>query len=295
MDKGAAHKRTTPYVLVLGTAQDGGYPQLGCEASCCRDLHLDSTRRRFVTALALIDPISKEHWLVEATPDLPEQVKRLSEHLQRPSQPPSGILLTHAHMGHYTGLMYLGREVMGASGIPVFALPRMAAFLRQNGPWSQLVSLGQIDLKPMVADSLYTLNKSISVQPILVPHRDEYSETAAYIIHLGSRQVLFVPDIDKWQYWDRDIRALIQQVDIALLDGTFYKDGEIKGRSMADIPHPFVSQSMDHFQGLSPEDKQKVHFIHFNHTNPLLVAGSEAQKEVLSKGFRLARQGMVID
>eukprot|EP00957_Ditylum_brightwellii_P156501 11911053-Ditylum_brightwellii.AAC.1 len=60
---------------------------------------------------------------------------------------PDGIFLTHAHIGHYTGLMYLGREALGAVDVPVYAMPRMRSFLKNNGPWSQLVSLGNINIQ----------------------------------------------------------------------------------------------------------------------------------------------------
>jgi len=51
---------------------------------------------------------------------------------------------------------------------------------------------------------------------------------------------------------------------------------------------------MELFSSLSDADKQKVHFIHFNHTNPLLTEGSTAQKKVFEKGFNLAKEGQII-
>jgi hypothetical protein len=35
-----------------------------------------------------------------------------------------------------------------------------------------------------------------------------------------------------------------------------------------------------------------VIFIHMNHSNPLLIDGSEAQAEVERRGFRYAREGL---
>ena len=139
------------------------------------------------------------------------------------------------------------------------------------------------------------LNERISVTPIEVPHRDEYSETVGFVIQSNSKKALFIPDIDKWSEWDHNIVDYIKNVDVALLDATFFKDGEIKGRSMGEIPHPFVIESMELFKNLSEEDKKKVHFIHFNHTNPLLIDGSEAQSKVTENGFRIAKQEMVIE
>ena len=81
-------------------------------------------------------------------------------------------------------------------------------------------------------------------------------------------------------------------MDYALLDATFFADGELPGRAMDEIAHPFVSESIESFSSLNDEEKSRVIFIHFNHTNPLLIDGSEAQNEVQRLGFRFAKQGM---
>lgn len=284
----------SPYLFVLGNAQDAGYPQAGCSKDCCERVYKDALNARFVSSIALIDPVSNENWIFDATPDFPKQLKLLSTHLNDSKNLPNGLFLTHAHIGHYTGLIHLGREVMGAKNMPVYAMPKMNSFLRTNGPWSQLVDLKNIELRELKKDSTIVLNKRISVMPIQVPHRDEFSETVGYVIHSNSKKVLFVPDIDKWSKWEMSIVDYIKEVDIALLDATFFKQGEIN-RDMSEVPHPFVTESMALFQNLSEEDKNKVHFIHFNHTNPLLIDGSEAQYQVLKNGFKIAKQEMIIE
>jgi len=286
---------SNPYIFVLGNAQDAGYPQAGCEKECCQRVHKNPIHGRFVASIALIDPISNENWIFDATPDFPKQLKLLSNHLKQSSNLPNGIFLTHAHMGHYTGLIHLGKEAMGTEKIPVYAMPIMKAYLKENGPWSQLVRLDNIRVNALYKDSTLVLNERISVTPIEVPHRDEYSETVGFVIQSISKKALFIPDIDKWSKWDHSIVDYIKNVDVALLDATFFKDGEIKGRSMGEIPHPFVMESMELFKNLSEADKKKVHFIHFNHTNPLLVDGSEAQLKVTENGFRIAKQEMVVE
>jgi len=173
-------------------------------------------------------------------------------------------------------------------------MPKMKLFLKTNGPWNQLVSLKNIELKDLHKDSTIILNERISVTPIQVPHRDEYSETVGFIIQSNNKKALFIPDIDKWSTWDRNIIDFIKIVDIALLDATFFKDGEIKGRAMSEIPHPFVEESMQLFKNLTEADKNKIHFIHFNHTNPLLIDGSKAQKTVMNNGFKIAKQELII-
>ena len=281
-----------PYVMVLGVAQDAGYPQMNCKKDCCKRAWKDTDLQKNTSCLAIVDPTTNEQWIIDATPNIKEQLQLLKSKTY--SEKVDGVLLTHAHMGHYTGLMHFGREVMGTNKIPVFAMPKMRTFLKENGPWSQLVELENISLKELRTDSTFHLNKNIKTTPFLVPHRDEFSETVGYEILINKKSLIFIPDIDKWEKWDRNIMDLIEKTDYAFLDATFYKNGELK-RDISEIPHPFVEESMELFSALPKTDKQKVHFIHFNHTNPLLINGSHAQKEVRGKGFNLAREGQIIE
>ena len=278
------------FIQVLGIAQDAGYPQAACKKTCCVSAWQDKSKRKMVSCLGLVDQNTEKSWLFDATPDFKDQLQLLEQHAAL-----AGIFLTHAHIGHYTGLMHLGREVMGAKQVPVYAMPRMRSFLKENGPWSQLVKLKNIDLFDLVADSTIQLSGELKVRPLQVPHRDEFSETVAYIIEGPRKKALFVPDIDKWQLWDRDIRVVLTEVDYAFLDGSFFENGEIPGRDMSEIPHPFIEESMQLFSTLEPATKAKIYFIHFNHTNPVLQAGSAARLSVEQAGFNLAEEGALFE
>lgn len=283
-------------IVVLGTVQDGGSPHIGCERSCCSGLFEVPDPSRKVVSLGLIDPKHKKRYMLEASPDFTSQLDHLNSLCSwRADKTPDGIFLTHAHIGHYTGVMYLGREAMGARGAPVYAMPRMEQFLRENGPWSQLVELGNIDLNPMVADDWIELSPDISISAFRVPHRDEFSETVGYKIQGPQKSALFIPDIDKWEKWERDIVQEIQQVDYALLDATFFDGNELPGRDMSEVPHPFVIESMKLFESLSKTERSKVYFIHFNHTNPALDRSSRACSLIHSNGFEVAEMGMVLE
>jgi len=280
-----------PTLIVLGNVQDAGSPHIACQKDCCRSLFQNPDPNRQVTALGLIDPVAGKSFLFEASPDLPRQTKALKEYASTGPELPNGIFLTHAHIGHYTGLMYLGKEATNADNVPVYAMPRMREYLTTNGPWSQLVSTGNISLQGLVADSTIELTPTLSVTPLRVPHRDEYSETVGYRIDGPSKSCLFIPDIDKWEKWDRRIEDLIAGVDYAFLDGTFYNAAELNTRDISQIPHPFVSESMARFAPLPDAEKGKIHFIHFNHTNRLLDVGSDESGEVIENGYGVARHG----
>jgi pyrroloquinoline quinone biosynthesis protein B len=283
----------TPYIKILGIAQDAGYPQVGCQKACCQRVKDNPELRQKVIAFGLIDPTSGERWLFEATPDFREQYDNLMA-IEPKSDTLSGIFLTHAHIGHYTGLMQLGREVMGAKNVPVFAMPKMRKFLYSNGPWRQLTALNNIKINRLFADSTVVLNQNLSVTPLLVPHRDEFSETVGFLIQSKNKSLLFIPDINKWSKWNRDILALIKQVDYAFLDATFFQNGEIAGRDMSEIPHPFVEESMTLFNQLPSKEKSKIYFIHLNHTNPLLNNNSEAYQSVIRKGYLVGYENLEI-
>ncbi len=285
---------TEPFIAVLGIAQDAGYPQAGCELDCCREVWKNPSLRRHATSLAIIDPISHERWILECTPDFKDQLKALERF--DPVEGKSGIdglngiLLTHAHIGHYAGLINLGHEVIGSKNMPVFAMPRMAEFLRESGPWSQLVSYENIELKALENGQVVNLNERIKITPIQVPHRDEYSETVAFRIEGPNRSALFLPDIDKWSRWEKNVETVISSVDRAYVDGTFFGDGELPNRPMDQIPHPFIVESMQRFAAAPKSERAKIHFIHLNHTNPAHNPDSDAAKQISSAGFNVARQ-----
>lgn len=279
-----------PFIAVLGTAQDGGYPHAVCKKECCTQFYKGKEKRHFVSSLAIVDPVSGERFVFDCTPDFPAQL-HLLDSIFPAEKPIDGIFLTHAHIGHYTGLMFLGRETMNSKNVNVYTMPEMNQFLRNNGPWSLLVQLQNIELVPMMADSVIRLNERISVIPFLVPHRHEYTETVGYKIFTSQKSAIFIPDIDKWSRWNRDIIQLVKENDLLFLDGTFFRNGEIAGRDMSEIPHPFIEESMKLFQHLPASEKSKIHFIHLNHSNPALISGSDAQEEIEQLGFHIAEEG----
>lgn len=283
----------SPYVVVLGTAQDAGAPQMGCMSKFCKKSWKKQKLRKMVSSIALVDPNTNQRWIFDATPDLPAQFQLLKETTQDFSNNLNGIFLTHAHIGHYTGLMYLGRESIGAKGIKVYAMPRMTKMLQRNAPWSQLVTLKNISLQKLLSGKKIKLTESLNVESFLVPHRDEFSETVGYKITSQNKSLIFIPDIDKWQKWDQDLKQVVNSNDYVFADATFYADGEIP-RPMSEVPHPFVSETMRLLNSLPDSEKRKVHFIHFNHSNPLIQGNKKKIREVKKKGFNIAIEGQKV-
>ena len=282
-----AQSQTDYEIKILGVAQDGGVPHLGCSKTCCST----SSVTRYVSSIMVSNQESKNSYIFDASPDLAKQLSFMKDKI---SENLKGIFLTHAHIGHYSGLMYLGRESFNSKNIPVYAMPRMKKFLETNGPWDQLVSLNNIKINSIINEREINVEKELIVKPIEVPHRDEYSETVGYLIKGPNKSAIYIPDIDKWYKWDKSIVDLIRSVDYAFIDATFYDEKEINYRDISEIPHPFVIESMKLFERFSKEEKSKIYFIHLNHTNPLLDSNSSEYKDLISKGYNVAQEGLVL-
>ena len=285
-------------LIVLGAGQDAGAPQIGNHndpAWNAPELKL------FATSLGIVDHRASQRFLFEATPHITDQLHLFDQRIpsHRGDGALDGVFVTHAHIGHYAGLMFFGREAAGAAQIPVYTMPRLANYLRENGPWEQLVALENISINVLADQAPIALTPRASVTPLRVPHRDEYSETVGFIIEVSAREtskrVLFIPDIDDWDEWTHEfghsIESLVAGVDYAFVDATFFDDDELPGRDMSKIPHPRVSDTMMRLRALPSDIRAGVHFIHYNHTNPIRFKNSPETQQVESLGFKVARRG----
>jgi len=288
---GYLNSTNLPYVVVLGIAQDGGLPHAGCLKSCCKNLWGTGNNEK-VASIGIVDPKTGQSWLIDATPDFASQLHIL-ENIHKTKL--SGIFLTHAHIGHYSGLLQLGREVMGAEDMPVYAMPRMKSFLYENSPWNQLLSLENIKIIDLKNSKEIKLSSQLYIEPFLVPHRDEFSETVGYRVVSNKKSLVYIPDIDKWSKWDQDIFQVVLHSDFALLDGTFYSSDEIPHRDMSEIPHPFIIETMDLLDNMNSKNRKKIYFIHFNHSNPAINYTSSVSNIIRSKRFNIATEGLKLN
>lgn len=285
-------KQSLQYITILGIAQDGGFPHIGCQKECCDKYYNGELPKQKVVSLGLIDKKSNQKFLFEATPDISTQLADLEKNHLKTSTIIDGVFITHAHIGHYAGLLYFGREALGKKDIPVHVMPKMKSFLENNAPWSQLIDLQNIVCLGLQKDRTISVSRSLKVTPFLVPHRDEFSETVGYRIEGKHKSALFIPDINKWEVWEKNIVEEVAKVDYAFIDATFYKEGEIN-RPMSEIPHPFIEETIELFKDETIQTKNKVIFIHFNHTNPALQSNSVERNELELLGYRVATEGDV--
>ena len=286
-------------VTVLGTAQDAGLPQIGCQRDHCKDAWQDPSKKRLVSCLAITDLSDQKVFLLDVTPDIREQVHLvetdldLTERQQR--NPVDGVFLTHAHMGHYTGLLQFGFEAISTRELTVYGTARMAKFLSGNGPWSQLIDFKNIKLEELQPDRPVSVSTNLTVEAFEVPHRDEFTDTVGYLVSGPSKRLLFIPDIDHWREWERSLQDVLNNVDYAFLDGSFFSPEELPNRDLSKIKHPLVTQTIELLGDFVKTHPVKIYFTHLNHTNLLLDEDGEKRGWVESKGFFVADDGLELE
>lgn len=133
----------------------------------------------------------------------------------------------------------------------------------------------KVALTIVAPDLPIDLGDGLRVTAFTVPHRDEFTDTVGYRIDGPRASALYVPDIDRWDRWGRDIGTLVDEVDLAFLDGTFASAGEVQGRSYDAVRHPLIPDTRRRLAGTSAD----VWFIHLNHTNPELVSAPDVARE----------------
>jgi pyrroloquinoline quinone biosynthesis protein B len=240
-------------------------------------------------------PSTGRRYLIDATPDLRAQLELLPRSATAPPAgvdraPVDGVLLTHAHVGHYLGLAFFGFEAVHTRALPVRATPRMARFLRENGPWSRLVAREEIAIVETPPGTPYELEPGIRITPFSVPHRDEDSDTVGYRISGPQRTVLYVPDTDRWSTWSPPLLETLRGCDVAILDGTFFDASELPGRDVRSIGHPLVPETMDLLEERVRSLDITVYFTHFNHSNLLLDPRGAARRTLSKRGFAMIEE-----
>lgn len=280
-------KKSNVMVKVLGTAQDGGFPQIGCYCENCCAARENPGLARNVVSLGILNFATEKSFMIEATPDAARQVEMI--HAVDPrfkrdrakGNPIDGLLLTHADVGHYTGLVQFCPEITPVRNLPVYCTPIMAKFLSDNEPWKFMVRRHIIELQTFDFYKRVEIDDGIEFEAIKVPH-DKHSDMAGYKIFGPDKTLLFIPDIDQWE--ERFLN-IVDSVDYAFVDATFYS--ERLGSKM----HPLIIESMEFFKDIIKDNKPCIYFIHLNHNNLVLGKDRSIRKSLEDKGFHIADDG----
>jgi pyrroloquinoline quinone biosynthesis protein B len=272
-------------ILVLGSGQDGGSPQLGHTSGVGPN--------RTASSVAVISP-DGAIVLLDASPDIRQQTISLMTSEVFPtdrSTPFDAVALTHAHMGHYAGLVHLGNESGDAKGVSLLATGKMHTFLRSNQPWRMLYQRGNV-VPDTFGLGAIRIDERMTIDALAVPHRAEFTDTVAISVRIDDAPwFMYLPDIDAWADWP-GAEAAISEHALCLLDATFSDPDELPGRSIADIKHPLVTDTVERFSHLT--GSTQIVLGHINHSNSLADIESEIAVRTRAAGFAVAHDGLVL-
>ncbi len=261
---------------ILGTAQDGGIPHLGCQCDACTTARNDRSKQRFTTSLKVFDEDKGVNYLFDATPDIRFQVEDTYI---------DGIFLGHGELGTITGLLYLGKESINANMVPVYCTPSVKEFLKDNYAFRLLIDRNNIVVNDIAENGPVEM-MGLTVTPVGVVHRYVPTDTHAFMIETENTKLLYMTDID---YWTEEAIERVEEADIALIDGTFWSEEEIDRYER--VPHPPIQESLEKLDGADTE----IYFTHLNHTNPVLDPDSEERQQVEDAGFHIAEEGVELE
>lgn len=262
-------------VEVLGCAQDGGIPHVGCECDRCSQARTNPEKQRYASAIELISE-TEERYLFDATPDVRFQITTV----------PDGVFLSHAHLGHLPGVLHFGTEVADTANIPIYCTSGMADLIRGNAPFTLLLERDNITIE-RIEDSTQVDICDTTVTPRAVTHREAFpTGTVSFVLEGSERTLYYVSDIDRWT---KNAKRLISEADIALIDGTFWSRTDID--RFDAVPHPAIRESLDELDDIDTE----VYFTHFDHTNPVLRETSSERQKLEERGFHLVERGMTFE
>ena len=281
------HPLTMTELVLLGIAQDGGRPQAGCNKQCC--IGLSPNEYSLPTSLGIIG--AEGLHIIDVTRHLTTQLQYLE------NQIPSDIWLTHAHLGHVDGLGLFGREAMNVRGVKLHVSKQMAGLIKRVPQWELMVKQGVFSINEFTNEQAEKLDQ-ITITPLTVPHRGELSDTHGFVLRGENKSLLYLPDHDTWQetlalHGATSIRAWLNNldIDIALLDGTFWSADELSSRNQENVPHPPIKQTLE-LLGYKQQGDPEIIFFHLNHTNPVYDRWSEEHSQVVEMGWKVANQGM---
>ncbi len=287
-------------IKILGTAQDGGYPQPNCDCKNCVKALNNNDLIRHPASLGILDIENKESYLIDPTFRLFEQLNMLNKTAQDndfPKDHLKGIFITHAHMGHYPGLLFFGKEVINSNNLSVYTSKRFKNFLNNNQPWKLLVDNNNIKINTFEFGKEIELSDDLKIIPVEIPHRQELSDTAGFIIIGEDRSACYIPDIDRWDTFIEKFNIISEKVDLLFLDGTFYSNEElmeIRGRNIKDVPHPPIKETINKVQNkILKQNNSKIYFTHFNHTNPILDINYRDKMSL--KGINFLEDGEIFE
>ncbi|MBV9918336.1 MAG: pyrroloquinoline quinone biosynthesis protein PqqB [Solirubrobacterales bacterium] len=295
-------------VRILGSAAGGGFPQWNCRCPTC-EAGREGVRARPRTQSSLAIRGDHGPWfLVNASPDARQQLESLTPlHTDGLRAPPiAGVLLTDAEIDHTAGLLLLRESV---APVRVYGEGGVERALRQGYPLLPILErYCGAEWQTLAAGKARPLEgSSLTVEPF-----DVGGDPPRYLdgsgVELGASGLVFrdratggvVTYVPGLAQFDDGVRSRFAVSDLALVDGTFWRDDElaqlgISDRSARDMGHLPLSGPGGTLEALAAFERPRKALVHINNTNPILFEDSPERAAVVRAGIEVAYDGLEVE
>jgi pyrroloquinoline quinone biosynthesis protein B len=292
------------WMRVLGSAAGGGSPQWNCGCEVCIAVRSGAGHRRTQSSIAV--SVDRRRWfLINASPDVRTQIEDfpgLHPHGDRDT-PLAAVLLTDAELDHTLGLLLL-RE---ARALRLYTTPAVYKTLRDGSGLLRLLErYCPLEWQAVVPGADLPLADGLSVRAFDVPttKRDRFGLGVDHGRVVGYRlrdersggTLVYLPGMPALT---PALGAQIQGCDCLLVDGTCWRDDELKpldpaaktSREMGHLPVDGPDGSLAQLPALGA---RRTIFIHMNNTNPILLDDSPERRIVENSGMEVAMDGLEV-
>jgi pyrroloquinoline quinone biosynthesis protein B len=290
-------------VRVLGSAAGGGFPQWNCHCEVC-DAARAGVRAVPRTQSSLAIRGDDGPWfLVNASPDLREQLEALAappvDGVRTP--PVAGVLLTDAEIDHTAGLLLMRESatplrVIGDAGVERAlrgGYPVLAMLERYCGAEWQTLERGR--RQPLEGLAVEPFAAGGDAPRYLGP--DVALEASGLVFSDTSGTVTYVPGLARL---DDSMIARLAASDLVLVDGTFWHDDDLtrlglSDRTARDMGHTPLAGPDGTLAVLAGLERPRKVLVHINNTNPILLEDSPERRQVVRAGVEVAYDGLEVE
>ncbi|MCW5718303.1 MAG: pyrroloquinoline quinone biosynthesis protein PqqB [Bauldia sp.] len=306
------------HVLVLGAAAGGGLPQWNCNCPVCRIARSEHPELRSTQASVAVSADSETWFLVNAAPDLRQQItdnpKLHPRHGLRHS-PIAGIVLTNGDVDAIAGLLHL-RE---SQAFTIYGHERVLSVLRDNSIFNVLdprfVKREAIELevsvtlrRPDGADS------AIEVVPFALPGKvalyleDEMAREPGFGTRAGDTLGLHIRNRHSGAHFyylaacadlTPELAERVRGAPLVFFDGTLWRDDEMITQGLGTktgkrMGHMSMSGQDGTIARFAPLGVGRKVFLHINNSNPALLPHSPERAELRQAGWEIPADGTEI-
>ncbi len=303
---------------MLGAAAGGGFPQWNSNSEACRRARSrDSAARPSTQASIAVSADGLDWFIVNAAPDLREQINRETSLHPRDglrSSPIAGVVLTNGDVDAVAGLLHLRER----TPFVIYAHPRIFSVLDENPIFrvlaADVVKRQRFHLnEPFVLRDHAGKKSGLEVTPFAVPgkvalYKEDQKKGADFGTEEGDTIGLEFTDgsgsrmlyIANCAGVTDALKSRVDGADLLFFDGTLWRDDEMmrsgEGQKTGQrMGHVSMSGETGAMASLQEIDVRRRVFIHINNTNPALLSDSAERRQLESAGWTVAYDGMSVE